>query len=63
MSLTFTAYLEGESPSFPARVDAYIPVRVPEGPHSYGYVNVYLPDGTSFVVNGRHLLRLAPELG
>ena len=58
MSVTFIPYLESESPSIPANYDAYIPVRVPEGPRPDGYLNVYLPDGTGLVVNSRHLLRL-----
>jgi hypothetical protein len=58
MSATFTPYIERESPSIPADFDAYLPVRVPEEPRSDGSVIVYLPDGTGFVVNSHHLLRL-----
>ena len=60
MSATFTPYIEGQSHSNPASFDAYIPVRVPGEPRSDGSVNVYLPDGTGFVVNSQHLLRLEP---
>ena len=61
MSVTLTPYLETESPSIPTNSDAYIPVRVPDEPRHDGSMLVYLPDGTGFVVNSRHLLRLAPE--
>ena len=61
VSATFTSYIDGESPPVPAKFDAYIPVRVPVAPRPDGYVEVYLPDGTGFAVNSRHLLRLAPE--
>jgi hypothetical protein len=41
----FTPHIERESPSVPGD----------------GYLGVYLPDGTGFVVNSRHLLRLDPQ--
>jgi hypothetical protein len=61
MSVTFMPYLESESPSIPANADAYIPVRVTEALRPDGSMLVYLPDGTAFVVNGQHLLRLDPD--
>jgi hypothetical protein len=61
MSTTFMPYLESESPSIPSSTDAYIPVRVTEAPLPDGSMRVYLPDGTAFFVNSKHLLRLDPD--
>ncbi len=58
MPSTFTPFVEGESSPDPARADAYVPVRVPDGQQRNGYLLVYLPDGTGLEVDGRHLLRL-----
>ena len=49
--------VSGGSIDLPGNFDAVIPVRVPEGPRSDGYVSVYLPDGTAFEVSERDLLR------
>jgi len=38
--------------------DAYIRVRVPDGPRRDGSILVYLPDGTGLVVNSRQLVYL-----
>ena len=38
--------------------DAFIRVRVPDGPGPDGSILVYLPDGTGLVVNSNQLLRL-----
>ena len=35
--------------------DAYIRVRVPDGPRPDGSILVYLPDGTGLVVNSNQL--------
>jgi hypothetical protein len=61
MLTRFSPYIEGQPPPIPAKFDAYIPVRVAAGPQSDGYLNVYLPDGTAFVVKASHLLRLDPD--
>src|SRR3954470_5561057 len=58
MPETFTPYVEGGPLPDAANVDAYLPVRVPDGPRRHGYVIAYLPDGAGLEVNGRHLLRL-----
>jgi hypothetical protein len=38
--------------------DAYIGVRVPDGPHPDGSILVYLANGTGLVVNSNQLLHL-----
>ena len=58
MSAMFMPYLASGSTSMPTECDAYIPVRVTEGPRLDGSMLVYQPDGTAFVVNGRHLVCL-----
>jgi hypothetical protein len=58
MHVRLAPYIEAGPPSILTNFDAFIPVRAPEGPRPDGYVHVYLPDGTAFVVNGRQLLRL-----
>ena len=58
MAATFTPYLESGLP--PTKGDAYIRVRVTDGPDRDGSVLVYLPDGTALVVNGHLLLYLDP---
>ena len=40
--------------------DAYIRVRVPNGPGPDGSTLVYLPDGTALVVGTQQLLHLDP---
>jgi hypothetical protein len=54
----FTPYVHSEPHLALAGYDAYVPVRVPEGARRDGYLLVYLPDGTGWLVNGSHLLRL-----
>ena len=49
------------SSSVPTYSDAYIRVRVPNAPRPDGSTLVYLPNGTGFVVNSRHLLRISPD--
>lgn len=58
MSATFTPYLESRSDRTATDADAYIRVRVPDGPRPDGSMLVYLPNGTALIVNSRHLLHL-----
>jgi hypothetical protein len=51
MSASFTPYYVGS--------DAYIRVRVPNGPRPDGSIVVYLTNGTALVVNDEELLHLA----
>lgn len=63
MPARFKPYSESGAPSDPPESDAYIPVRVPDGPGRDGRLLVYLPDGTGVVVNSRQLLRLDSDTG
>jgi hypothetical protein len=47
----------GRLTSHVIRSDAYIGVRVPNGPRPDGSILVYLADGTGLVVNSKQLLR------
>ncbi len=58
MPATFTPYLEAQAHRDAADSDAYIRVRVPDGPRLDGSILVNLPNGTGFVVNSNQLLRL-----
>jgi len=58
MPATFAPFLEGRYRLNRTDADAYIRVRVSDGPHPDGSMQVYLPDGTALVVNGLHLLSL-----
>ncbi len=58
MSATFTPYFEAQVHRGPTDSDAYIPVRVPDGPRPDGSILVYLPNGTGLVVNSNQLLHL-----
>ena len=58
MTATFTPYLDSRSRRVPTDPEAYIRVRVTGAPRCDGSLLVYLPNGTGFVVNSRHLLRL-----
>ena len=59
MPATFTPYLENRLGHTVTDSDAYLRVRVPNGPRPDGSVVVYLSDGTALVVNGHQLLVLA----
>lgn len=61
MCAIFKPYLDSGSSSMPTNSDAYIRVRVPNAPQPDGSTLVYLPNGTAFVVNSRHLLRISPD--
>jgi hypothetical protein len=58
MAATFIRYLEAGHPRTATDADAYIRVRVSDGPHPDGSMVVYLSDGTALVVDGGQLLRL-----
>jgi hypothetical protein len=58
MPATFTRYLDAGCPRTPSDGDAYIRVRVSDGPHPDGSMVVYLSDGTALVVDGHQLLHL-----
>ena len=58
MSPTFTPYFNAQAHRDPTDSDAYLRVRVPDGPRPDGYVLVYLPNGTGLVVASSQLLRL-----
>lgn len=58
MYATFTPYLESRSHHTPTDSDAYIRVRVTDGPRPDGSMLVYLPNGTALAVNGDQLLHL-----
>jgi hypothetical protein len=58
MSATFTPYLEAQADRDPADSDAYLRVRVPDGPRPDRSILLYLPDGTGLVVNSNQLLHL-----
>jgi hypothetical protein len=58
MSATFTPYCEAQAHRDPIGSDAYIRVRVPDGPCPDGSILVYLPNGTGLVVNSNQLLHL-----
>ena len=58
MPATFTPYLEGRDHHTPTDSDAFIRVRVSEGPRPNGSMLVYLSDGTALVVHHDQLLHL-----
>jgi hypothetical protein len=58
MPATFTPYFAAQAHRDPADSDAYIRVRVPNGPRPDGSILVYLPNGTGLVANSDHLLHL-----
>jgi hypothetical protein len=45
----------------PTNSEAYIRVRVPNAPRPDGTTLVYLPNGTAFVMNTQHLLRISAD--
>ena len=56
MSATFIPYFEAQGHRDVADSEAYIRVRVPNGPGPDGSVLVYLPNGTGLVVHSDQLL-------
>jgi len=61
MCAMFKPYLDPGSSFMPTNSEAYIRVRVPNAPRPDGTTLVYLPNGTAFVMNSQHLLRISPD--